>query len=340
MSNGTDEGRASGNAPAPFEADRLRADIARSEAEARKLALEADQLERELALPFYRKPGFVKAVAAGLLALPLFWFYLDKVALPIHSAENKLLGIENEKAKIELENLEEDLESRQQELSLAKSQLDLIAQELASSQSDQDKALEQVKQEDKRPERDAQIVELQREMSERQGDLKLALARLDEIGRNIDRPIPSPLQTTPQPTPQIVEPSPVVPAPVPAPERRMRLVLDRLRVDEDGDGSSNSWQFTVRANGKEVMTLDSKRYNDDRPDVRLNLPSADLQAAGSSLQIQVDGRIPSRETFVRGTESVELPAPGSSVTRVVTAEHLPGSPKGRFRFFFRIQAVP
>jgi hypothetical protein len=313
------------------DADQLRANVERSEAERRKLKLEADQIEKEMALPLFKRSGFVKAVAAGILALPLIWFYLDKVVIPYQNAKNELLSIENAKAKIELDDLHKGLETRRQELEtgrqeLAKMEIRLngTLQDLKTAQERERSMLENLKREDKEVKTTAKITQMQNDLTRRERELDAEVSSLARIGEELQRPI------VPDPTP----------SPAPAPERRLRLILDKVIVEEDGVGRKNQWSFTIKVDGREVMGLESRTYDDDKPEVTLNRQSEVFTVTGSSLQIEVNGSIPAKPAVVHGSTNIPTPRPGSDVRQVLTAASPPGSSKGGFRFQFTVQAIP
>ncbi len=79
-------------------------EIARIEEERRKLELERKELERKHHLHWYKKPLFLQAIIAGIIAVPLIWFYITDVALPISKRENIKLSKQLIEEK---ENLEE-----------------------------------------------------------------------------------------------------------------------------------------------------------------------------------------------------------------------------------------
>ncbi|MEM6592839.1 MAG: hypothetical protein AAF651_13380, partial [Cyanobacteria bacterium P01_C01_bin.73] len=58
-----------------FEIAKLRAEIAKAIAERK-------EIEARLNLPWYRRPRFIQAIVAGVVALPVIWFYFEEVALP------------------------------------------------------------------------------------------------------------------------------------------------------------------------------------------------------------------------------------------------------------------
>jgi len=188
--------------------ERLRAEVDRFNAEIRKLNLEADQIEKEMVLPFFRRAGFVKAVIAGILALPVIWWYNEKIVIPYQNARSDLLSIRNEKAQEEnasvtkeLDELREDLgakrqdlETRRQELSTVKGQLQNTSQDLAVQARERSK-LESLRKMDKE-----ESARMQADLARRNRDLDEAVSSLARIGEELARPTPSPPPAAPAPS--------------------------------------------------------------------------------------------------------------------------------------------
>ena len=63
------------------------AEIRKLEAESGKLEAETNLLLDELRRPWHRKRYFYQAITAGLVALPLVWFYYENFAFPLARAE-------------------------------------------------------------------------------------------------------------------------------------------------------------------------------------------------------------------------------------------------------------
>ncbi len=87
------------------ELERFNAEIARIEEERRKLELERKELERKSHLHWYKKPLFIQAIIAGIVAVPLIWFYVKDVALPLSRRENIKLSRELIKEKANLDEM-------------------------------------------------------------------------------------------------------------------------------------------------------------------------------------------------------------------------------------------
>src|SRR4051812_21335115 len=156
------------------DADRQRAEVDRFEAESRKLTLEADQIEKEMALPFFRRSGFVKAAAAGIVALPLMWFYLDKIVVPYQTS----LSAENAKKQSKLDELTKDLATRSQALGEYRQKLDETEKKLKGTvqalQTTQDRdssKLEKLKRADKEAKGTAKIRQMQNDLARRDQEL-------------------------------------------------------------------------------------------------------------------------------------------------------------------------
>ncbi len=84
------------------ELKKVDAEIARIEEERKKFKFERNELERKSNLHWYKRPLFIQAIIAGIVAVPLIWFYVKDVALPLSRRENIKLS--------------KDIEERDQEL--------------------------------------------------------------------------------------------------------------------------------------------------------------------------------------------------------------------------------
>lgn len=71
-----------------LELTKLKAEIAKAIAEKR-------EIEERLDAPWYRRPQFIQALVAGLVAIPLIWFYFEEVALPSLAAEKLEQQVKN-----------------------------------------------------------------------------------------------------------------------------------------------------------------------------------------------------------------------------------------------------
>ncbi len=92
--------------------DRIIAEAEKFKAEAKRAELEAHNIEQTLGLPLFRRPFFLQAITAGIIAVPLIWFYLTNVAIPLYKSENIALGLKNEQTKKDLEYSKQELEQR------------------------------------------------------------------------------------------------------------------------------------------------------------------------------------------------------------------------------------
>lgn len=90
---------------------KLQAEIARSEEERKKIELERKELERKSKLHWWRKPLFIQAIIAGIIAVPLIWFYVKDVALPLSRRENIKLSRQliKEKDKLDEANRQHEI---------------------------------------------------------------------------------------------------------------------------------------------------------------------------------------------------------------------------------------
>ena len=78
---------------------RIYAEIGKIEEEKLKVALERKELERNLNLPWSKFRSLFQAIIAGLIAIPLIWFYVKEIAIPIYNKENIQLAWKNEVTK-------------------------------------------------------------------------------------------------------------------------------------------------------------------------------------------------------------------------------------------------
>jgi hypothetical protein len=79
-----------------LESARLRAEIRRLESESAKLELERLEMERRFNKPWYRGEGFLKTVVGALIAVPLTWFYVTEIAMPLQRKDVVQLAWRNE----------------------------------------------------------------------------------------------------------------------------------------------------------------------------------------------------------------------------------------------------
>ncbi|MEM6425764.1 MAG: hypothetical protein AAF728_11485 [Cyanobacteria bacterium P01_D01_bin.128] len=119
-----------------FEIAKLRAEIAKAIAERK-------EIEARLNLPWYRRPRFIQAIVAGVVALPVIWFYFEEVALPSLNATRLEQQIETLRIRRDLnltiDTLRSDLadaKSQNQEtvvaLSTAREEIEQLRQQLAA----------------------------------------------------------------------------------------------------------------------------------------------------------------------------------------------------------------
>jgi hypothetical protein len=269
----TDEGAEPRNVT---DADRLCAEFDRLQAERRKLTLEADQIERELALPFFRRSGFVKAAAAGILALPLIWFYLDKIVIPYQNAKSELLSLENtmdkdkmDQLKDKLDDLQEDLAKRRQELEASRQQLTETearfndsVQALKTAQAQEQSRLELLKREDKEARTTAKIAQMQADLTRRNGELTAAFSSLSRISEELARPVPAPPAAAP--APETAAPLPTISG--------ATVILHTTGDDKDEEGNVS---IAINASSGAVFTWkedDTEEWNrgsDKRIDLNL-----------------------------------------------------------------------
>jgi hypothetical protein len=103
------------NALQKAELSKIQAEVKRSEEEAEKLHAERLRIEKEINLPFYRKPLFIQAIIAGLVAVPMVWFYFTQITVPLSQTKEIKLSLENEKKAEELAKKEKEIEITKQQ---------------------------------------------------------------------------------------------------------------------------------------------------------------------------------------------------------------------------------
>lgn len=183
--------------------DRQEAEIEKLRADARKADVEARKLEQELARPWFRRPAILQSFAAGLVAVPLVWFYVTEIAIPLYEIETISLTRQNEEAAFELQKRERDFDARltalvqekdEQErdylarLASLEGQKERLEKDRQSLQAQYAKILDaQEISEEQRLEIEAEALALQRELDRSQGELQVirqALERQAEVTKS------------------------------------------------------------------------------------------------------------------------------------------------------------
>jgi len=67
---------------------RIRAETKKLEAQREKIQLEGKELAKKFNLPLYRTKVLYQAIVAGIVAVPLIWFYVKDIAIPLFNKEN------------------------------------------------------------------------------------------------------------------------------------------------------------------------------------------------------------------------------------------------------------
>lgn len=75
---------------------RLKAETRMIESEKRKTDLESAELERKINLQWFRRRAFFQAIVAGIVVIPLIWFYVKDIAIPLYQSDNIKLKRQNE----------------------------------------------------------------------------------------------------------------------------------------------------------------------------------------------------------------------------------------------------
>lgn len=94
------------------EVKRIYAEINKIEEERRKIEIERKELEYNLRLPWFRKKTFLQAVVGGFVAIPLIWFYVTEIAIPLYNKENIKLEWQNEQALDSLNIARKDFQKK------------------------------------------------------------------------------------------------------------------------------------------------------------------------------------------------------------------------------------
>ena len=95
-----------------FEIEKIQSEIARNKEERLKIEFERKELERNALLPWYKKKLFIQAIVAGIVFVPLAWFYAEKALIPMIQADNIRLTLENESKSVALNNQEKEFQER------------------------------------------------------------------------------------------------------------------------------------------------------------------------------------------------------------------------------------
>ncbi len=85
---------------------KIKIEIEKAQEERLKIKAEREVVERDLSLKWYRRPKFIQAMTAAIVAVPLFWFYFKEFAVPFIQSENIKLSLRNEEISQELKNKE------------------------------------------------------------------------------------------------------------------------------------------------------------------------------------------------------------------------------------------
>lgn len=110
------------------------AEIKRIDAETAKLELESKELARIHNIPWYksRQPllAIIQAVVAGIVAVPLIWFYVRDIAIPLWDRENIRLAKENIATRDSLETVKKQIEVTKDSLSGAQERIFITSDSL------------------------------------------------------------------------------------------------------------------------------------------------------------------------------------------------------------------
>lgn len=88
---------------------KLEAEIEKIEAEKAKIDVERTELQRQFDRPWFRKRYFYQAVVAGIVSIPLIWFFITEIAIPMQEIENIRLSRNNELVRDSLEVVKDSL---------------------------------------------------------------------------------------------------------------------------------------------------------------------------------------------------------------------------------------
>jgi N-acetyl-anhydromuramyl-L-alanine amidase AmpD len=95
--------------PDSLEHQRLQAEIEKIRAEQIRVELESRQLQENLHKPWYRKESALQAFIAGLVSIPILWFFFNDIIKPMYQAENIALTLENAQTRERLQRQRDSL---------------------------------------------------------------------------------------------------------------------------------------------------------------------------------------------------------------------------------------
>ena len=70
------------------EVGRIKAETEKIQAEKLKTDLEIKELEKKFNTPWFKRNAFFQVIVAGLVAIPLIWFYVKDIAIPLYNKDN------------------------------------------------------------------------------------------------------------------------------------------------------------------------------------------------------------------------------------------------------------
>lgn len=132
------------------ELERIDSEISRNKEEILKIKIERLRLEAESKLPWFRKRLFVQAIAAAIVVIPLIWFYVTEVYLPIYNRDNINLSLENATKKKALNEEKNKLKTKEEKLNLQKSELSNKDKELNDKKRKLEKKEEELNEQKKK----------------------------------------------------------------------------------------------------------------------------------------------------------------------------------------------
>jgi|GEM_PF-4423372 len=127
-----------------------------------------------------------------------------------------------------------------------------------------------------------------------------------------------------------------------ASDAAVRVILDSLRVVQDGSIGATPWKFTVRVDGVDAFVLPETRYNDDRGRNLMLLGTETLaKGAGSgAVKVEIQGVEPQavggRRATGTGILSAKSTGNGGSQSWAVRATAPGKARRGDFIFYFTV----
>ena len=168
----------------PLNLKKLEVEINRIEAETSRIELEIEENAIRINTPWYKKTLFIQAVVAGLVAIPLIWFYVKEIALPIFQKENIELSLKNAETE---KKLHESIEKLRQEKIIYNAKLKSLEDSSKESWNERLEELEQLKKDYQKLQAERKnLLADYKELKNLNDKLKFD-EKFDELNRNIKK---------------------------------------------------------------------------------------------------------------------------------------------------------